>query len=204
MNLNETQTNLNETQTSQIKWDQRFYKICCELAQWSSCLSRQIGAILVRDKIIISTGYNGPPRGIPHCGVARNKTDSILFHKLNHTFEPVYGDNTMCPRQRLGFGSGQGLDMCPAAHAEDNCITNAARIGVATTETTMYMSCGVPCKDCLKKIINAGITKIVCESLMTYDELSAWLIRESELTIRTYKKVKNDTTAKPTMIKEGD
>lgn len=169
-------------------WDQKFYNLCCELSTWSPCQSRHIGAILVRDKTIISTGYNGPPRGIPHCGADRIASDPIIAHRLLDTSDPVYGDDSMCPRQRLGFGSGEGLEFCPAAHAEDNCISNAARIGVNVKDSTMYLSCGIPCKDCLKKIINAGISEIVCTSIKYYDELSKWLVKESSLKIRTYKK----------------
>jgi dCMP deaminase len=179
--------NLKESKKNQLKWDDYFHTICHTIATNSPCLSRQVGAILVRDRIIIASGYNGPPRGIPHCGPERNKSDIKLYHRLTHTIEPVYGDDTMCPRQRLGFGSGDGLNFCPAAHAEDNCITNAARIGVATTGATLYLTGGTPCKDCLKKIINAGIVEIVCESMTAYDELSTWLLRESEITIRIYK-----------------
>ena len=176
---------------SSAKWDQRFYRLCCELASWSSCLSRKIGAVLVRDKTIIATGYNGPPRGIPHCGAERRKSDISLFHRLgDDTFEPVYGDDSMCPRQRLGFGSDEGLHLCPAAHAEDNCISNATRTGVVTMGATMYLSCGVPCKNCLGKIINAGIGEVVCESMEIYDELSKWMLKESNIKIRVYEKEK--------------
>ena len=146
------------------KWEQRFLSMCENLAGWSSCLSRQIGAILVRDKVIISTGYNGPPRSYPHCG----------------------GKENICPRKDLGYGSGEGLDLCPALHAEEKCIVNAARIGVRTSGSVMYMSCGVPCKDCLKKIINADIDGIVCTSRVYYDDLSVSLLRESRLVVRTY------------------
>ena len=171
---------------SSAKWDQRFLGVCHELSKWSSCLSRQIGAILVRNKTVIASGYNGPPRGIPHCGVERNKSDTVLFHRLKDTHNPVYGDDSMCPRQRLGYSSGDGLELCPAAHAEDNCISNAARTGVVTDGTTMYVNCNLPCKNCLGKIINAGVIEIVCTSMDSYDELSKWLVKESGLIIRTY------------------
>ncbi len=141
------------------RWDNRFLAICSELSKWSSCKSRQIGAVIVRDKVIISTGYNGPPRGIPHCG-------------------------DVCPRRVKGFKSGEGLHICPALHAEENAILNAARVGASVLDTTMYMSCGIPCKDCLKKIINVGIREIVCTSSILYDDLSRFLISESDLMIR--------------------
>lgn len=177
---------IEQARKNQEKWDNRFLDICIELSNWSSCLSRQIGAILVRDKTIVATGYNGPPRDIPHCGTERNKSDIVLFRRLKDTHNPVHGDNSMCPRQRLGYGSGEGLELCPAAHAEDNCISNAARVGVVTAGTTMYMNCSLPCKNCLGKIINAGILEIICTSIEPYDELSKWLLKESKLNVRTY------------------
>lgn len=163
-------------------WDSYFLNTCETIAMRSHCLSRQIGALLVRDNIIISTGYNGPPRGIPHCGVDRLKSDTALLDTYH-----IIGSE-MCPRQILGYKSGEGLHLCPAVHAEDNCISNAARIGVSTIGSTIYMSCNMPCKDCLKKIINAGIVEIVCVSLDAYDELSKWLLQESDIKIRVYEK----------------
>ena len=161
-------------------WDDKFYGICHELSTWSKCLSRQIGAIIVKDHVIISTGYNGPPRGIPQCGKPRIHSDfslpAIPLDKLN-----------MCPRQALGFSSGQGLELCTALHAEENAIINAARVGVSTNGCTMYMSCGIPCKECIKKIINAGIIEIVCVSVYDwYEEVSKFLVRNSNIKIRNY------------------
>ena len=147
---------------SQKRWDQYYLNISKVVASNSRCLSRQVGAILVFDKVVVATGYNGPPRGVSHC----------------------LGD--ICPRRQLGFSSGEGLHLCPAAHAETNCIYNAARVGVQTLDTTMYMTCGVPCKECLKGIINAGIKELVCTSLDHYDLLSGLLLRDSSLVIRTY------------------
>lgn len=180
---------------NRIKWDQRFLGICNELSTWSSCLSRQIGAVLVRDKTIIATGYNGPPRGVPHCGKERNVEDSNLFLILQSArqAEGLLGDDTMCPRYRLGLKSGDGLNLCPAAHAEANCINNAARIGVRTSGSTMYMNCPVPCKDCLKAIINAGIKEIVCTAWTKYDALSEYLIKNSELKIKIYESIDGGT-----------
>jgi len=131
-----------------MNWDEYFLRIAKEVAGRSHCLSRQIGAILVKNRSIISTGYNGPPRGFPHC-------------------------EGECPRQAAGFKSGGGLHMCPAVHAEVNAIANAARLGVSTKNTTMYLTCNVPCKDCLAVIINAGITEVVVPDMDDfYDTLS--------------------------------
>jgi len=168
----------------QKRWDAKFLRICNELASWSNCMSRQIGAILVRDYTIIATGYNGPPRNIPHCGHNGGIKNVELFHEVRNA--DLLGDKTMCPRQRLGYPSGQGLHLCPAAHAEANCIANAARTGVVTLHSTMYMSCGVPCKDCLKLIINAGIDQLVCTSEELYDQQSQFLLDNSPVSVRTY------------------
>ena len=164
------------------KWDDRFLGLCNEIARWSTCLSRQIGAVIVRNRTIVSTGFNGPPRGIPHCGVERILTDhSLPFIRPDQRHS--------CPRQVLNFKSGEGLHLCTASHAEENAIVNAAQIGVSTNGTTMYMNCGIPCRECLKKIINAGIRELVCVNINDwYDEQSKFLIGESSLIIRNYNK----------------
>ena len=135
----------------QRKWDRYFHGICDAVAVQSPCLSRNIGAILVRDKSIIATGYNGPPRGFTHC-----------IEKGNS-----------CPRMSLeGYESGKFLDICPAAHAEANCLVNAARNGVIVINSTLYMNCVVPCKDCMILLANAGITGVVVDSLDPYSSVN--------------------------------
>ncbi len=135
----------------QRRWDTYFHGICDAVAMKSSCLSRQIGAILVRDKSVLATGYNGPPRGFTHCD------------------ELEYG----CPRKAMeDYESGKYLDICPAAHAEANCIVNAARNGVTVINSTLYMNCVVPCKDCMILLVNAGITGVVVDSLDLYDSVN--------------------------------
>lgn len=165
-------------------WDSYFLKIAMAVATNSKCLSRQIGAILVRDKSVVSTGYNGPPRGIPHCD-ERYARDEYLMKALAE--KGTGFDSSVCPRRSLGFSSGQGLQFCVASHAEVNCINNAARNGVSTKGTVMYLSCEIlPCKSCLCEIINAGIVEVVVQEYQPYDRTSLFLIRESGLTVRTY------------------
>ena len=147
-------------------WDNYFYGICQQVANNSKCMSRNIGAILVRDKVIVATGYNGPPRRMTHCST-RSGLDQ-------------------CPRRFLGYKSGEGLHICPAAHAEANCIANAARVGVDTKDTTIYMTCEIPCNNCLALIINAGISEVVCKSIDPYDELSMEILNQSELILRSF------------------
>jgi dCMP deaminase len=161
------------------KWDTYFLELAKVVASNSSCLSRQVGALLVRDRSIISTGYNGPPRGIPHCSI-RMVDQSELSDMI------VVPTSDVCPRRLMGYNSGEGLEYCVASHAEVNCINNAARNGVCTLGTTMYMTCGIPCKSCLGEIINAGISSLVCTKLTYYDTTSLWLVKHSNLTIRQY------------------
>lgn len=171
---------------SQSKWDKYFLGICKAVATNSKCLSRNIGAILVKDKSIISTGYNGPPRGIRTCNQrilvddALRKEYSEITHLTNKQKE------SMCPRYVLGFKSGEGLDLCVAGHAERNSIVNAARMGICTHGSTMYMTCGVPCTPCLVEIINAGIVEIVVTNTDFYDTSGKYLLGESNLICRTY------------------
>ena len=170
------------------KWDKHFHNLCIEISKQSSCLSRQIGAILVKDNIIISTGYNGPPRGVPHCGEARICFDRQHYIRLI-TFDPNHTDmyNT-CPRQILKYKSGEGLDtICPSVHAETNCLASAARVGAVTKDTTLYMNCIIPCKSCLGLLINAGVKEIVVDSLEGYDSLAKdFILPNSDIIVRIF------------------
>ena len=122
----------------------------------SKCLSRKIGTVLVRNKQVIGTGYNGPPRDVPHC-------DHRIIDVANRN--APYTDNFVedkCPRQRMGYKSGEGMELCPAVHAEVNPIMQAARMGTPTDGATLYCYCGTPCKDCAKEIIQSGVKRVVC------------------------------------------
>ena len=145
-----------------MNWDTYFHSICVSVASKSPCLSRQIGAILVRDHSIISTGYNGPPRGIPHCA------------------------SPTCPRKLKGYKSGEGMQECPAQHAEENCVSNAARNGVSTINSILYMNSVIPCNKCFGTLINAGIVEIVVDTPTIYDKHTQFLIDNSNITIRSF------------------
>lgn len=121
----------------ELSWDEYFVRIAKTVSLKSHCLSIQRGCVLVKDKQILSTGYNGPPAGFPHC-------------------------NEMCPRKEMGFKSGEGLEWCPASHSEANSIVQAARNGVKIENTILYCSFShIPCRECSKLIINAGIKEVV-------------------------------------------
>jgi dCMP deaminase len=176
-----------------VSWDHYFYLMAKTAASNSKCLSRKIGCVIADGHTIISTGYNGPPRGIMTCDkrwihdVAIRKEynskknvktiydgdighDSELLSVSSPRFQEEFSGK--CPRyvKAMGFKSGQGLEWCVAGHAERNAIVNAARKGMPALEgCSIYMTCGVPCTPCLVEIINAGIEEIVCTEVAFYD-----------------------------------
>lgn len=156
-----------------MNWDQYFHDICVIVSSKSPCLSRKIGAILVRDNSIIATGYNGPPRGTIHCSerisTDLGKGNVVAFKKCS-----------ICPRRELGYSSGKGLEHCPAVHAEMNAVIAAARSGASTLDSILYMNCVIPCKQCMGILINAGIKEIVVDSCKDYDSMSS-ILRTSPL-----------------------
>ncbi len=102
----------------------------------STCLRRKVGAVLVKDKRIISTGYNGPPSGLKH------------------------PEEVGCLRERLGVPSGERHELCRGLHAEQNAIIQAALHGVSTKGSVLYCT-HCPCSLCVKMLINAGIVKVI-------------------------------------------
>lgn len=152
-----------------MTWDEYFYKVCKSVASESPCLSQKIGALLVRDHSTISTGYNGPPRGVPHC----------------QTSEPFMEQT--CPRKLLGYKSGTHMELCPAQHAEENAVSNAARLGVSVLGSILYMNSVIPCCPCYGTLINAGIVEIVVEKTTVYDKHTQFLIDNSNIEIREFK-----------------
>lgn len=169
------------------KWDSYFYKLCKVVGENSSCLSRHIGALLVRDKTVISEGYNGPPRGIPHCNeryiIDKEMRKYLESHNINPDTEKC---QTTCPRYVMGYKSGQGLQWCVAGHAERNALINAARHGIKTKGAKVYMDCGVPCTPCLVELINAGIEEIIITKMTFYDTSAQYLLENCDMKVRLY------------------
>ena len=170
-------------------WDLYFLRIAREVSKNSSCLSRKIGAVLVKDKAIISTGYNGPSRGVKHC----NERTVDFYAQLNNTpYSDLDREVTkwqkagLCPRRLFGYKSGEGLHLCQAVHAERNSLIQAARNGVSTKDTVLYCNCPIPCKDCCKEIINAGVKKIVCLKGQDYDKYAKVLLEEAKIKVLEY------------------
>jgi dCMP deaminase len=138
-------------------WEQYFGQIARTVATRSTCLRRHVGAIVVKNKRILSTGYNGPPTGLPHC------------------------DETGCLRQQMNIPSGQRQEICRGLHAEQNAIIQAALHGAAIAGSDIYVT-HQPCITCAKMIINAGIKRVVC--LGTYpDEMARSLFKEAGINL---------------------
>ena len=183
-----------------MEWDEWYHKLCTVVAKKSQCLSRKIGAVLVRDKTVISQGYNGPPRGIMTCderwlvdeemckaaGFETKYSKYITKTQMELKYEKDL--KGVCPRYapEFGFKSGEGLEWCVAGHAERNALINAARPGIKTKGCKLYMDCGVPCTPCLVEIINAGIEEIIVTKMEFYDQSSEYLLNQSELKVRVY------------------
>ncbi len=134
-------------------WDEYFMDIATLVASRSTCLRRQVGAVLVKDKRILSTGYNGAPAGVSHC------LDSG------------------CLREELGIPSGQRQELCRAVHAEQNAIIQAALHGVSTKGSVLYCTTR-PCVLCAKMLINAGVEEIFFKGLYP-DELALAVLNEA-------------------------
>ncbi|MDD5634629.1 MAG: cytidine/deoxycytidylate deaminase family protein [Candidatus Omnitrophica bacterium] len=117
-------------------WDEYFLNIANLVATRSTCLRRQVGAVVVKDKQMLATGYNGAPMGLAHC------------------------DEVGCMREKLNIPSGERHELCRALHAEQNAFLQAAKHGVNLNGATLYITIQ-PCSICAKMIINAGIKKIV-------------------------------------------
>jgi len=176
------------------KWDKYFHEVCIAVGKNTKCFSRQIGAIIVKDKSIISTGYNGPPRGVPHCNERFFIDEELRAFMVSRKIDPDKRDflSKKCPRQVLGFRSGEGLQWCVAGHAERNAIVNAARHGISIKGTIMYMDCGIPCSPCLVEIINSGIEEIVVTAVSFYDASAKYLIEHSNLSFRVFEHLKGE------------
>ena len=149
---------MSKEQFSRPSWDEYFMDIVRDVATRSTCRRRKVGAILVKDKRIIATGYNGGPTGLAHCL------------------------EIGCLREQLGIPSGQQHELCRGVHAEQNAIIQAARYGVHTDGSVLYCTTQ-PCVQCTKMLLNAGVTEIVFSEGYP-DGLALQLLEESGITVR--------------------
>ncbi len=136
-------------------WDEYFLEITDIVKKRSTCLRRQVGAVIVKDNNILASGYNGVPTKITHCSVVG------------------------CLREKLNVPSGERHELCRGLHAEQNAIIQAAKHGVCIQGSTIYTNTK-PCSICTKMIINAGIVRIVYR--MDYsDPLADELLKETQI-----------------------
>lgn len=138
-------------------WDEYFMQIVELVKTRSTCKRRQVGALIVKDKRILATGYNGAPSGCKHC------------------------TEIGCLREEMGIPSGQRHELCRAIHAEQNAIVQAAHYGTGISGSTLYVT-HQPCVLCAKMAINAGIKRIVFRGEYP-DELSMSLLEESGIEV---------------------
>jgi dCMP deaminase len=151
--------------------DEYFMEIASVVAKRSTCLRQHVGAVIVKDKRILATGYNGAPSGLPHC------------------------EEVGCLRDRMSVPSGERQELCRGVHAEQNAIIQAAKFGISVDGGTLY-STHCPCITCAKIIINAGIKRVVYGKEYA-DKNGLKLLEEAEVEIEFFpsdslsKKVKN-------------
>ncbi|MCK5255113.1 MAG: cytidine/deoxycytidylate deaminase family protein [Deltaproteobacteria bacterium] len=147
---------------SRPSWEKYFMDITHLVAKRSTCLRRQVGAILVKDKRILATGYNGAPSGIAHCL------------------------DIGCLREKKRIPSGERHELCKASHAEQNAIVQAATYGTPIKDSTLFCT-NLPCSICIKMIINAGIKTVFYEDGYP-DALSEELIKEAGIKLTKIQK----------------
>lgn len=147
-----------------ISWDDYFMQVAHLVKKRTTCIGREVGAVIVKDKRILATGYNGAPSGTKHCAELGG-----------------------CIRRKLNIPRGERMDICRAVHAEQNVIISAAITGSNIQDSTMYITV-TPCFTCAKMIINAGIKRIVIDGQYP-DELAMEILKEANIRIeRLYSK----------------
>lgn len=140
-------------------WDTYFIEIAHVVKRRSNCSRRQVAALIVRDRRIISTGYNGTPRGVRNCFAGG------------------------CPRCAGDSPSGSNLGECICAHAEENAIVQAAYHGISVRDGALYCT-NSPCLMCAKMIINAGIVEVVYEDSYHFSDAARDLLEEAGVVFR--------------------
>ncbi len=147
-------------------WDTYFLELAHLASQRATCLRRKVGAVIVKNRHLLSTGYNGAPKGISHCDV------------------------TGCLREKLNIPSGENHELCRGLHAEQNAIIQAALYGVGLEKATLYCTT-LPCSICAKMIINAGIKEIVISGGYP-DRIASEFFKEAGVRVKYVKKRRNN------------
>ena len=141
-------------------WDEYFMRLAYLVSTRATCTRRKVGAVIVKERRVLATGYNGPPKGLAHCDV------------------------TGCIREELNIPSGERHELCRGLHAEQNAIIQAAVHGVSIKGATIYVT-NHPCVVCAKMIINAEIEEIVYAEGYP-DDLAKLMLIESGIKVRQY------------------
>jgi dCMP deaminase len=139
-------------------WDEYFSQLAYLVSERSTCLRRKVGAILVKDRRILASGYNGAPSGIIHC------------------------ESVGCLREKMKIPSGRCHEICRGLHAEQNVLLQAALHGVTVKDSILYIT-HAPCSICAKMIINAGIKEVVFSEDYP-DEMALDFLREAKIKLR--------------------
>jgi len=147
-----------EDKAKRPTWDEYFLNIAHLVSKRSTCIRRKVGAILVKDRRILATGYNGAPIGLEHCRT------------------------TGCLRERLNVPSGQRHELCRGLHAEQNVLLQAAYHGISVNRSVLYIT-NQPCSICAKMLINAGIKEVVTVSRYP-DKEAENVLKEAGIKIR--------------------
>jgi dCMP deaminase len=147
-----------KTNYTRPSWDEYFLDMAKLVAKRATCLRRQVGAVLVKDKRILATGYNGSPRGLAHCL------------------------DIGCIREKLKIPSGERHELCRALHAEQNALIQASLYGISVRDSTLYAT-NQPCVICAKMLINAGIKEIVTADGYP-DKMAMDFLREAKIKVK--------------------
>lgn len=142
-------------------WDEYFLEIAELVARRSTCLRRRVGALIVKDKRVLATGYNGAPAKLEHC------------------------EKTGCLREKLGIKSGERHELCRGLHAEQNAIIQAALYGAPLKDSIMYLT-NQPCIICAKMIINSGVKEIVIAGHYP-DKMAREFLKQAGIKVRKLK-----------------
>jgi dCMP deaminase len=143
-------------------WDEYFLEVANLVSKRATCLRRRVGAVLVKDKKILATGYNGAPSGLKHC------------------------IEIGCLREKLSIPSGQRHELCRGLHAEQNVLLQAALHGTSTKGSVLYIT-NQPCVICAKMLINAGIIEIIISGEYP-DKLANDFLKEAKIKVRKERK----------------
>lgn len=142
-------------------WDEYFLEVACLVAKRATCLRRSVGAVIVKDKRILATGYNGAPSGLAHCS------------------------DVGCLREKLKVPSGERHELCRGLHAEQNALIQASLYGISVKSSILYAT-NQPCVICAKMLINAGIKEIIISDGYP-DKLASEFLREARIKVKRIK-----------------